>query len=144
MQSTNPPSFFSKPSVATAIAVYIAVVGLVYNVVLRFLWNPEGMQQLVDELLHTFIPIAFVAYWFFFVAKKELTWTSFIPWLIYPLVYCIYILIRGVFSDFYPYPFMDVSKLGFGKVLVNSLIVTAVFLGFSLLFIGIGRKSNAK
>ncbi|MDB5272569.1 MAG: hypothetical protein JWO58_936 [Chitinophagaceae bacterium] len=136
--------FFSRATTATAIAVYITIVGLVYNTILRLLWKPEGTQQLVDELLHTFLPLAFMGYWLFFVVKKELTWTSFFPWLIFPFVYCIYILIRGSFSNFYPYPFMDVNQLGYLIVIRNSIFVTAVFLCFSLLFIGIGKLRNQR
>jgi hypothetical protein len=136
--------FFSRVTTATAIVVYIAVVGLVYNTILRLLWNPEGTQQLVNEMLHTFIPLAFVLYWLFFVPKKELTWTSFFPWLIFPFLYCLYILIRGSFSHFYPYPFMDVQQLGYLKVIRNSVLVTFVFMGFSLVFIGIAKMRNQK
>ncbi len=34
--------FFLKPQTASAINVYILVVGLVYNIVLRWLWSPKG------------------------------------------------------------------------------------------------------
>ena len=36
--------FFSKPSTITAITVYITIVGIVYNVILRSLWQPTGLQ----------------------------------------------------------------------------------------------------
>src|SRR5271170_5622365 len=52
-------SFFSKQQALTAIAVYIFIVGLVYNIILRSLWKPEGLQRFVDESLHTIIPIFF-------------------------------------------------------------------------------------
>ena len=48
-----------------ALTVYIAVVGLVYNTILRFLWSPAGFQLVVDELLHSVIPILFI----FFLAE---------------------------------------------------------------------------
>ena len=50
-------AFFSKITTLTAITVYILIVGIVYNVILRFLWKPEGLQKVIDELLHTVIPI---------------------------------------------------------------------------------------
>ncbi|MDF2454317.1 MAG: hypothetical protein K0R51_310 [Cytophagaceae bacterium] len=131
--------FFSRLSVGTATTVYIVVVGLIYNTILRFQWQPQGMQRVVDELLHAIVPTLFLIYWFAFLSKKPLPWNSFFPWLIYPFFYCLYILIRGSFSGFYPYPFMDVSKLGYQQVVINSLGVTTVFLGFSLLFIFIGK-----
>jgi len=56
-------SFFSRQNTLTAVAVYITVVGLVYNSILRFLWNPQGLQWIVDELLHSVIPLLFIAFW---------------------------------------------------------------------------------
>ena len=51
--------FFSKPQTATAINVYILVVGLVYNLVLRWLWSPKGLQLVADNLLHVECPFGF-------------------------------------------------------------------------------------
>ncbi len=35
-------SCFSRPSVQASTAVYIAIVGIVYQLLLRQLWNPQG------------------------------------------------------------------------------------------------------
>ena len=62
--SSSTGKFFSRPTILTAIVVYITVVGIVYNTVLRFLWNPQGLQLIVDELLHSVIPLLFIILWF--------------------------------------------------------------------------------
>jgi ABC-type Na+ efflux pump permease subunit len=62
---------FSKAKNATAITLYILIVGLVYNVILRFLWVLTGSQKIVDELLHLVIPVLVLLYWIVFVTKKE-------------------------------------------------------------------------
>ncbi len=144
----NPSSkwgqFFSSQKTVTAITVYILVVGLIYNVILRFIWNPQGLQKIVDELLHTVIPVLFLLLWLFSVKKTSLRWNAFFPWLIYPLIYLVYILIRGAFSGFYPYPFMDVGNLGFSKVLINSLGITILFVVLFILFIVFGNIRGRK
>jgi len=141
---SNIGKFFSRPDTQTAIAVYIAVVGIVYNTVLRFLWAPQGLQLIVDELLHSVIPLLFIILWFLFARKTVLKWKNIFPWLLYPLVYIILILIRGVFSGFYPYPFINVTELGYNKVLVNCAGLLLGFLFLSLLFVAIGKwKSKA-
>lgn len=136
-QATN--GFFTKPKTLTAAAVYIAIVGIIYNAVLRQLWKPEGWQLLTDHLLHTVIPVAFVLYWLFTVPKKALKWTDMFSWLIYPFLYLVYILIRGTITNLYPYPFVDVATYGYAKVLANSVWVMIGFILISLLFIGIGK-----
>lgn len=132
------------PTTATAITVYIIIVGLVYNLVLRFTWNPQGLQKLVDELLHTFNPLFFIIFWWLFIPKQNLKWQHALAWLIYPLIYFIYILLRGAMTGVYPYPFIDVTEHGYGKVLINSVVILLVFVFFSLLFIAIGRLKSKK
>lgn len=136
--------FFRQPKVLTAIAVYITVVGLVYNLILRFLWAPSGLQLVVDELLHSVMPVAFVIFWLAFVPKGELQWKDVFPWLLYPLIYLIYILLRGAGTGRYPYPFIDVNTLGYSRVLLHCGGLFLVFFLLSLLFVGIGRVSAGR
>ena len=128
--------FLAKPVNLTAVAVYISVVSIVYNLVLRFLWSPQGLQLVVDELLHTAIPILYVVYWAIFVPKNDLKWRNIRVWMIYPAIYCVYILIRGAISGFYPYPFIDAGDLGYGQVLINIAGLILGFMFVSVVFVG--------
>ncbi len=132
--------FFSKPKTLAAIAVYITVVGLVYNIILRFTWNPEGLQFLVDEALHTAIPIWFILYWLFFAPKAELQWKHAFFWLAFPFVYILFILFRGSLSGFYPYPFIDVHSIGYQKVILNSFFLFLAFLLLSFFLVAVGKR----
>jgi hypothetical protein len=134
--------FLSKPATLAAVAVYIFIVGLVYNIILRFQWQPQGMQRIVDELLHAVMPTVFVLFWLLFVPKKSLQWKDVFSWLLYPFFYLIFILIRGALSGLYPYPFIDVTILGYDKVLVNCLFMFLAFLFVSLLVVGIAKISS--
>jgi magnesium-transporting ATPase (P-type) len=42
-------NFFKRETTLTAIAVYITIVGIVYNLILRHIWNPTGLQSIVDH-----------------------------------------------------------------------------------------------
>lgn len=131
--------FFLKESILTSIAVYITVVGVVYWLVLKPLWHPQGLFKLADDLLHTVNPILFIIYWAVFVPKSGLEWKNIVVWLWFPFVYLVYILIRGAIYNLYPYPFMDVAKIGYLNVLISSLVLLLVFLGFGALYVWIGR-----
>ena len=141
---SRPKGWMARASTATALAVYILVVGLVYNLILRQLWEPKGLQKMVDELLHTVNPLYFLVYWILFVRKDELKWKNVFPWLAFPFGYCIYVLIRGGLTDLYPYPFIDVTRLGMGTVLLNCVMLFAGFLLLSLLFVGIAKTLTAR
>lgn len=136
--------FFAKASTLTAISVYITVVGITYNVILRFLWAPTGFQRLVDELLHLVVPVLFIIFWIVCVPKRDLKWGMVFPWLIYPVLYMVWTVIHGAFSNYYPYPFIDVGKLGYGKALINTALILALFIFISLLKIGIGVWQRRK
>ena len=125
-----------RKKVLTAILVYILTVGLTYNLILRSLWKPEGLQLLADNLLHSIIPLLYLVFWLIFVKKHTLQWNNFLPWLIYPLLYLIYVMIRGAIFGVYPYPFIDVAQIGYPKALLNAVMVTGVIVIFSLLSVG--------
>jgi len=76
--------------------------------------------------------------------KKTIELKSLLKWLLYPIVYIALVLIRGSFSSFYPYPFLDVQTLGIGKVLTNSLFLLIVMVIFLVLFYFIGKKFSKK
>jgi hypothetical protein len=114
----------------------------VYNLVLRSLWNPQGLQLLVDNLLHTITPLLALIYWFVYVSTKEISWKQTPVWMLYPFFYLIYVMIRGSFSNFYPYFFIDVSKLGYTKALTNAVYVTVAFFLISLLLLWLGKKKK--
>jgi hypothetical protein len=132
--------FFSKPTTIAAIALYIFIVGLTYNTILRFIWKPAGLQKWVDEALHVAVPVLFVLFWLLFVTKKRLKWSHPFRWLVYPAVYLVYALLRGEYSGFHAYPFINTAELGYGRVLLNSGGLMLVFIITGLLFVAIDRN----
>ncbi|MGI4806372.1 MAG: Pr6Pr family membrane protein [Janthinobacterium lividum] len=144
LPNTKINRFFSKISTTTAIAVYIFIVSLVYNLVLRPFWHPKSPYQPDDELLHLIVPILYIFYWLFFLPKQGLAWKQLPGWLLFPALYLVYILVRGALSGFYPYFFLDVKSYGYLQVLINSAVLLVVFSLFCALFILIGRSTIRK
>src|SRR5471030_2167716 len=93
--------FFRKPPVLTAVVVYIVFVGLAYNGLLRHVWTPSGYRALLNELLHTVIPLLCALYWLLFVPRFHLLLRDCLFWLAYPLCYLFMTLWRGSETDFY-------------------------------------------
>lgn len=131
--------FFTKATTITAITIYITIVGIVYNVILRSAWQPEGLQKIVDELLHVVIPALFILFWLIFIPIEQLKWKNAFSWLIYPGVYMAYAIIHGAITKFYPYPFVDVNQLGYNKALLNAALVLLIILLLSLALIATGK-----
>ncbi|WP_426205950.1 Pr6Pr family membrane protein [Pseudomonas sp. TWP3-1] len=131
--------WFLQPWVSSGIAVSITVVGVAYSVLLRHLWHPEGWQFIADELLHDVMPLLFLTYWWFCVPKGTLRLKHLPLWLIYPLVYFAYALLRGHLLGAYAYPFIDVAQLGYPQVFINAGGILVGFVLIALIVIGLDR-----
>jgi hypothetical protein len=142
-KSANRPA----PVLLSAATLYIAAVGIVYALLLSRLYHPQGWAWVADRLLHYVIPPFFVAYWLIFVPKGRLRWTAPLVWLIYPLAYLAVSLLRGAVSGWYPYPFINVSVLGYRVALLNALGLTVAFFLVGLALVAwdrqLGRRRNS-
>jgi hypothetical protein len=131
---------WKKPGTLTAVTVYILVVGLVYQVALRSIWDPQGMARLTDELLHSLNPLLALLFWWLFEDKKAVEWKQLPYWLIYPFCYFVYTVIHGQVSGFYPYPFVDLNTISVGQLGINFLVLALVFMAISGLLVWVGKK----
>ena len=102
-----------------AIALYIFVVAVVYHTLLRHLWEPQGIQLATDIAFHSVMPALYLIDWIFFADKRPMRYAHIPYWVIYPLIYGAYTILRGALSGVYPYPFLNVTELGIGGVLIN-------------------------
>jgi hypothetical protein len=131
--------FFGRPSTLTAITVYLLVVGLVYNVILRSLWNPQGLEMIADETLHSAMPALLLVFWAIFLSGRKLPWKVIPGWMVFPLIYCIYCLFRGAMAGYYPYPFLNVAAHGYKQVFVNIGGMIVLFFVMAFLLVGVSR-----
>jgi len=121
------------PFERSAIASYIAVVAAVH------LCSPsppaQGAQWLADALLHCLMPLGYLAFWLFVMRKAGLRWYDPLLWMIYPAFFLVFVLVHGRFTGFYPYPFIDVTTIGYGRMMLNALAEAAGFLlaGYAVL-----------
>lgn len=131
--------FVSSPTFQAAAASYISIVGLVYSLFLRSVWTPEGWNAVADHLLHDVMPLAFVIYWLIFAPKYSVGWGDPFKWLVYPLIYIGYSLVRGAFASWYPYWFVDVTQLGYTTALTNTFFVLIGFILIGFIYTAIAR-----
>lgn len=117
----------------------IVLVGIVYHVLLRNLWEPEGSQWVADVTLHYGVPISLFVYWICFPPSQRLPFWAPLGWCLYPAIYVVYALARGEVIGSYPYPFIDVANLGYSKVLLNSLGLLVVYVVIGGVVYGIAR-----
>lgn len=129
----------TRPTVQTAVTVYITIVCAVYFLILRHLWQPQGPQWLADTMLHYVMPVLYVLFWLCFARKDTIGWRDSLIWLLFPLAYLCAVLARGVPSKFYPYPFIDANELSYLEIARNSAVLLAAFLLTALLYVALSR-----
>jgi hypothetical protein len=130
------------PASMTGIATCIALVGITYHLLLRGLWHPAGTQLLANNLLHYVVPALFLIFWWLFVAPAQAGWRDALRWAIFPALYLLFALLRGIADNWYAYPFIDVVQLGYARVLLNALGVLATFLTIAAVLIWLDRRKR--
>jgi len=125
-----------SPFALGGLTLAILLVGVVYIMLLRGLLELSGGALLADTLLHKVSPVLMALWWLLFAPRARLRWTAPWWWALYPLAYFIYAVLRGLHGDKYPYPFMDVGKLGWTQTALNAAGIAMAFLlgGFLLVW----------
>ena len=105
----------------------IVMVGLAYHLLLRRIWDPQGAQWVADMALHDAVPVAALAWWLVLPPRRSLPAVLPLRWLLWPLGYSAYVLLRGALTGPYPYYFIDVGALGLPRALRNMAGLSLVF-----------------
>ncbi|MEW2589314.1 Pr6Pr family membrane protein [Micromonospora aurantiaca] len=130
-----------------AVTLYITITGTVYHLVLANPASPFAMAQpdrqpgewWGNQFLHTVVPLLAVADWALFDRRGRLRPRYAAWWLVFPLGYLGFALVRGLVVDRYPYPFIDAGELGYDGVAVSAVGFATVFWLLGLLFVGVDR-----
>lgn len=144
LQRRDAGSFFTHPKVKTGVSVYIFITGIVYFLLLRQTWTPTGLWWLADVVLHYVMPVLYGVEWLFFTPKGQLRWHDTFRWAVFPFVYLLWALFWGAIFGFYPYPFIDVTTLGYPQALLNGVFVAIGFILMGLLLVAVDRWLGRK
>ncbi|MEI8092667.1 MAG: Pr6Pr family membrane protein [Spirochaetales bacterium] len=127
------------PAVRLSVTVYGMVTLLVYWSLLAATDHPEGIRFYANLALHLVMPLAMLGEWFFDRPAKPATWGSWAWSLLVPALYCVYSLVRGAFTGWYPYFFINLPKLGWE---MTAAYVAGLFGFFLALAAGMGWVWN--
>ena len=131
--------FAPVPRLAGALTLAIVMIGIVYHLVLAGLWAPVGTAWWADQGLHTAVPVLTLLWWLTFAARGT-HWRDLPVWLIWPVIYTVYAVIRGGLTGFWPYPFLDAATLGWPRVAANGVVLAAAFAVLGATLIALARR----
>lgn len=127
----------ASPALLGGLMLSLVLVGVVYAFLLEGLHHLAGPALVADFLLHKLSPVLMASWWLVFTPRARLGWRAPVVWAIYPLAYFIYVIVRGHIDHRYPYPFIDLGKLGWLQAALNAGGVALAFMlaGFALVWL---------
>ncbi len=140
------PEVIPAPSdVVRASAVsYLVIVGLVFGILLRNV-DLGALQPWVNVALHMLMPCVMVIDWLVTPPRTKLSGRDALKMLILPMIYLVYVLVRGNRVGWYPYPFLNPDQPGgYPSVAVHVVAIALAFVAVTLLAVVVGNRLRAK
>ncbi|WP_404388862.1 Pr6Pr family membrane protein [Humibacillus xanthopallidus] len=119
--------------VRLASLVGITVTGIVAAVALPPSPNYTFGSLVCDRLLHIVVPVLTFVGWLVFGPRGLVRREDLLPSLIWPVLWLAATLALGPFVGWYPYPFINVDQLGYGRTLLNCAVIAVLFLALAAL-----------
>lgn len=90
------------------VTLYMTMTGAIYAVLLAPVAADVSTQlDWVDTVVHVVAPVVVLVDWLVGPVAPGPTWRSALRWLVFPVVWFGYTVVRGLIVDWYPYPFID-------------------------------------
>lgn len=126
-----------SPRMLGGVTVAMLLVGIVYGVLLDGLVSLSGGAWTADLILHRIVPVLVLLYWLMLAPRGGLAWKDPFVWVLLPIGYFGYALVRGTIERRYAYPFLDYPRIGWGVVLAHAAVMAAGFLavGFGMVWL---------
>jgi hypothetical protein len=122
----------------------IAVTGMVYLVALRSQNTDQGWWAVANYGLHYVSPVVALVGWVVAGPRHRIDRRVLMVTVGWPVAWFGWVLTYGAISDYYPYPFVDVAEVGYGRALVNALIVSALLVAVAAAAYGVDRWLGAR
>ncbi len=132
-------SRLDTPLARASAAAAIALVSGFYHLFLAALWRPEGLFLVCDVALHYITPAIYLIWFVVYGRSGTLRLTNIPAMLAAPLLYLVYVMIRGALIGEYPYPVLDAGELGYLRVGINAVALFLTLTALSAMTIGIDR-----
>jgi len=104
---------------------YIAIVGVVYNLLLAGLAGGVTLPW-ANTVMHVLFPLYGVLDWLLIGDRPPLPWRRLWVVVVYPIVWLVVVLVRGATDGWVPYPFLDPAN-GYGSVAAYVAAIAVAF-----------------
>jgi hypothetical protein len=108
-----------------AATFYMVIVGIVFPLLLAGIKGAQFTAVPWDNIvLHYIIPLAALVDWLVDRPTKRIIFSRALNWILFPVAYVIYSLVRGHLVGWYPYPFLNAAEKGYLDVAITSIAIS--------------------
>ncbi|MEP6637983.1 MAG: Pr6Pr family membrane protein [Chloroflexota bacterium] len=133
----------TKDLLRGAAVVYLSVTFIVFAVLLSNT-DVDLATPWVNTVLHEVIPIVVFLDWLVDPPEVRFSMLQVAWWLTFPIVWVVYVLIRGALVGKYPYPFLDPANGGYASVAVYVVGIAILVIIVSAAVHWLGNVSRAR
>ena len=130
----------APPALLGGLVLNALLVAIVYHLLLAGTLVQTAQEKLADLFLHGVTPALVLLFWLMRVRRGALRYRDVAPWAAVPLLYFAYALGRGAADGIYPYPFIDVGRIGWAATLVDAVLIAAGFVAAGLGLVWFDRR----
>ena len=123
--------------------VNMAVVGVVFTVLLRGV-DLGSLLPWINVMLHYVMPCAVVLDWLLQPPRVKFGIKQILICQVFPALYLVYVLCRGHNIGWYPYPFLNPDKGGYGGVAMYLAGIAVAFFSASWLLLTVGQTLSRR
>jgi hypothetical protein len=137
------PGGLANPVARMSVTASILLVGLAYWLLLAPLWTPTGSQLAADIALHTVQPVLAAVLWLL-MRDGSLGWSDVPKAAIWPVLYALYALARGIIGRWYAYWFLNPKDQSLGELLLSIVGLAALVMAIGAVLVAIDRTRRSR
>ncbi|MFY2789409.1 Pr6Pr family membrane protein [Rhodococcus sp. MALMAid1271] len=124
-----------------AVTLYMVITGIIYAVLLANI-DVGVADPWTNNVVHRIMPVVLLLDWILAPPRRRISESRSLMWLLFPLIYGIYTLVRGPIVDWYPYPFLDPREQGYIALAIGLVVLTVAFALMALAVNALGRLAG--
>lgn len=119
------------------IVIYLFVTFVIYALLLEGTYDQSTLDVIGNVSLHYVNPLIVLGYLVYFRSQYSFELKDLITWFVFPITYVIFMVVHGLITDDFLYPFFQVSEVGVQGLISMIVILFGVFFLLSFVLVKI-------
>lgn len=126
------------------IVMIIAATGLIYFVFIEPNVEYMDLGSYGKLVTHYLVPALVIGYFIAYTKNFTLEYRNLFLWLVYPVAYMGFLIIRGIVTDDYIYSFLHVDEVGVLGLALMTILLLVLMVLLSVLAVYFNKKQKLK